>query len=398
MGTRLDNWLSKASTPRTQSLWNNRWKRFANWVVSEMNPLTGTPYLDCHIDEVDDVIRSDFETMPSHLFHDRYRDLLTKYVTSFRNASSNTVASYVSSVRSFFTNEATSIRLQKGKIPRPEMAMNEHRFTLEELHRIWMVADTEGKARLSVAVSLGWGIGDFMDLERLFIEQVLNNVDEDGFTCFDTRRKKTKARVRGILNPCAVHDLLTYLPRIPTQQHRLWSIQTHEGCNVWLKTLVKEAGIQENGSIRFHLLRKYVFNIVSSQCGPYEAKLLVGKTIPLSDATYNHGLEDRLLARYKEFAAPFLTLDASTEQGFDVSQVEEHVQDLDTTIQALARQAQRQETENLELKSRLAKFELEKQRDLTALKGELDEQRQLIQNLKQALVNMERVVRHSISS
>ena len=171
-----------------------------------------------------------------------------------------------------------------------------------------MIADTEGKARLSVAVSLGWGIGDFLALEKDFIEKVLNRVDVDGFATFDTRRKKTKVRVRGILNPCAVHDIREYLPRIPREQTYLWSIRTKVGLNFWLKNLVKEAGVHENGTIRFHLIRKYVFDIVSSQCGIYEAKLLVGKQIPLADATCLHGYEDRLLERYKKFAFPLLNL------------------------------------------------------------------------------------------
>ena len=79
MGRRLDNWLSKASTPKTRTLWSSRWKKFSNWVVSENNPLTGKPYMDCSVDEVDDVIRRDFETIPSHLFQDKYKDVLTDW-------------------------------------------------------------------------------------------------------------------------------------------------------------------------------------------------------------------------------------------------------------------------------------------------------------------------------
>ena len=277
MGKRLENWLSKASSLNTKGQWLFRWQKFSHWIVSENNPLTGKPYMNCDKNEVDEVIRKDFEEMPNHLFQDKYRDILTKYISSFKDTPSNTVASYVSGVRSFFSNETTSIKLQKGKVPSPEMAMNEHRFDLEELHSMWLMADNEGKARLSVAVSLGWGVGDFLNLDKTLIEKKVNEVDEDGYVAFDYRRKKTKARIRGILNPNAVNDLKKYLPRIPTVQKSLWSTETRVGLNKWLKTLVNEAGLKENGSIRFHLIRKYVFDIVSSRCGVYEAKLLVGK-------------------------------------------------------------------------------------------------------------------------
>ncbi|GAJ04138.1 unnamed protein product, partial [marine sediment metagenome] len=226
MGKRLENWLSKANTDMTKTLWSSRWQRFTTWAVSATNPLTGKAYMDCATQMVDDVIRQDFESMASHLFQDKYRDMLTKYVASLSNSRSNTAAAYVSSVRSFFTNEAVSIKLQNGKVPRPEMALNEHRFTLDELHRMWMVADTEGKARLSVATSLGWGIGDFSELEKRFVENSLRNEDADGFAAFDYRRKKTRARIRGVLNPNAVADLKNYLPRIPQHQTMLWSIRS----------------------------------------------------------------------------------------------------------------------------------------------------------------------------
>jgi hypothetical protein len=47
--------------------------------------------------------------------------------------------------------QLANIKLQKGKVPSAEMAENEHRFTLQELRSMWLVADTEGTARMSTA-------------------------------------------------------------------------------------------------------------------------------------------------------------------------------------------------------------------------------------------------------
>jgi hypothetical protein len=331
MGKRLVNWLSKASAEQTKRDWLLRWMKFAKWVTSEKNPLTNTPYLSCAVEEVDDRIRVDFENMPSHLFHDKWRDILTKYVAYLekRKIKSNTAVSYITSVRSFFSNEATSIKLQKGKIPPKELAMGEHRFTLQELRQMWLVADREGKARLSTAVSLGWSVGDFATLRTQFIRDVLKHVDDDGYCVFDFRRGKTKARIRGLLNPGAVKDLQKYLSHVPENQRYLWSAQSKEGLNYWIKSLCKQAGINENGQIRFHLIRKYVFDVVASTCGQYEAKLLTGKIIPLSDATYLHGLEDRLLERYKKFAYPLLRLNGTIQsQQSTMERLSEEVESL----------------------------------------------------------------------
>lgn len=305
MGHRLDNWLSKAANnTQTRRLWKQRFEKFSSWVEK-------TKQLNCMADEVDDVIRKDFETMPSHIFQDKYKDVLMKYLASLSNLNQNSALAYISGVRSFFTNEAASINLIKSRMPKTQMAMNEHRFSLQELHAMWLVADTEGKARLSTAVSLGWAAGDFIGLETSYIKKLLNNIDADGFSSFDYIRPKEHSRGRGILNPDSIRDLKNYLHQVPESQKNLWTLTTQEGLNFWLKALVRESGLKENGTIRFHLIRKYLFDIAESQIGLYEAKLLVGKRIPMSDETYLHGIEDRLLEKYKRLAYPLLRLNGS---------------------------------------------------------------------------------------
>jgi hypothetical protein len=362
LGKRFLNWLSKASSLGTQKQWKSRWMKFAKWVVSSENPLTGKSYMACTIDEVDDLIRKDFETMPSHLFQDKYKDILTKYVASLSELKANTALGLISSVRSFFTNECASIKLPNGKIPKSEMASNEHRFNLNEFRNMWLVADTEGKARLSVAVSLGWSVGEFLSLKAKFCRDVLRNVDDDGFAAFDFRRKKTGARIRGILNPNAVKDLEAYLKRIPDDQEWLWTTKTDAGINYWFRSLCKEAGIKENGSIRFHLIRKYVFDVAVAQCGIYEAKLLTGKKIPISDSTYLHGLEDRLLERYKKFAYPFLKLKLNGElvdQGGRMEELAEKVDSLSIEAEEWKTTAIKMKKENREITERMDRVVLD---------------------------------------
>ena len=312
MGKRLENWLSKAITENTRGLWSRRWRKFANWVVTTKSPLTGRPYLECGADQVDEVVRSDFESMPFHIFQDKYRNILDVYVASLKSVKSNTLLSYVSTVRSFFGSEAAEIKLQKGRLPSPELAESEHRFTQDEFRRMWAVGGWEDKARLSTAISLGWSIGDFLLLERRRIEDALENVDEDGYAHFETKRKKTHARTFAILNPCAIEDLKHYLATDGASKGRgIWTTTTDVGINAWFKSLFKQAGLRNNGTVRFHLIRKYVFDTVTATCGMEEAKLLVGKTVPASELTYLHGLSDRLLERYKRHAYPLLALNGA---------------------------------------------------------------------------------------
>ena len=343
----MENWLSKAGNSHTKAVWKSNWLKFAEWVTDSKNPLTSAPYMTCSIDKVDEIIRSDFENMPSHLFQDKYRDILSKYLVSFGDLKSNTVRAKISAVQSFLTNEATSIRLQHGKIPKAEMAKNEHRFVLEELRKMWLVADIEGKARLSVAVSLGWSVGDFLNLETGFIREVIKNVDAAGFASFDYQRHKTKARVRGILTPNATHDLNNYLSKATGKY--LWSSRTKEGINAWFKALYVEAGIGKNGTVRFHLLRKYTYGIVVNQCGTELAKLLVGKTIPIEDATYLQNLETDLLEKYEKFAYPFLKLEGNGQ--IQTSEIQDRINHLETSLRTVVQQMSVLTAENTNLRN-----------------------------------------------
>jgi len=124
--------------------------------------------------------------------------------------------------------------------------------------------------------------------------------------------------------------------------------------NYWLRSLCKEAGVKENGSIRFHLIRKYVFDVAVAQCGIYEAKLLTGKKIPISDSTYLHGLEDRLLEQYKRFAYSFLKLNGElVDQRGRMEKLAEKVDSLSIEAEEWKTMAIKMKKENREITERM---------------------------------------------
>jgi hypothetical protein len=318
--------------------WKLGWKRFSAWAA---------PHLGVPAEEVDDLIRKDFEEMPQHLYQDKYKDLFDKYLAHLNteDIKPNSIRSYLGAVRAFFASEATQIKVKN--VPQVEMAMNEHVFTLDELKAMYSVADWEGKARLSTALSLGWSVGDILNMDTRLVEQALGNVDADGYAVFDARRLKTGARARAILNPSTVEDLRKHLATRPEGTVGLWTITTEKGINKWLLALVKKAGIKTIGQVRFHLLRKYVYDLASSRCGENEAKLLVGKKIPLEDATYLHGIEGRLLEKYKANLYQFVSLNGQRLRR------ESRVEDLEKQIREMKTQIDYLKTEMDRLSKRL---------------------------------------------
>jgi hypothetical protein len=247
--------MSKIDNVNTRSLHSRNWRKFAKWAVTTINSLTEHNFFTCSMDEVDDAIRTDFVTMNTAMFLDKYKDMLTKYLVSISHLKNNTQNAYMTSVKSFFTSESVSIKLPKGKIPSIERARGDHELTIPELQAMWHVGNWEEKARISTALSLGWGISDFMALQVNDIKAYLHDIDEEGFCVFDSERIKTRRRsviVIGILNPDGTRDLTKYLDTIPDTRASLWTIGTPKGMNLWLRTLYAKAGFTTTRKLHFH--------------------------------------------------------------------------------------------------------------------------------------------------
>jgi len=72
------------------------------------------------------------------------------------------VRNLVVAVLSFFAIECQPLNLRKGRIFPIQMRTDEHVFSLNDLRKMFEIADTRDKAILSTAVSLGWSISDFL--------------------------------------------------------------------------------------------------------------------------------------------------------------------------------------------------------------------------------------------
>jgi hypothetical protein len=372
LGKRFKNWMAKLANPQTRNIHQRNWRRFTRWSVTAIDPLTDQPYFTCLPDDVDDLIRHDFETMSTALFVDKYRDVLTKYLSSISHHKNNTINAYLGSVKSFFSSETTTIKLAKGKTPSIEPSRGDHELTVEQLQAMWQVGNFEEKARVSTALSLGWSISDFLSLTVADIRAYLKDIDDDGFVAFDGSRIKTRKRgviVVGVLNRDATRDLIKYLEVIPEEQKRLWSIRSAKGMNLWLKQLYLKGGLTTNRRLRWHCFRKLVFSTISFNVGFYEAKLVTGKKVRDSEVTYLQGLKQRVLTKYKEDIYPLLQLrPIISPQGqnlqVQVQQLKSIVQEQQTTIKTLQRHNVTHEQQFINLLN----FELTKQKlDLLTL-------------------------------
>ena len=248
----------------------------------------------------------------------------------------NTARTHATAVRSFFASQCDRLKVKKGAIAKPRAAKGEHVFSQSDLQKMYKYAGVREKAILSTAVSLGWSASDFLDLEKEVLERQISRARSEGleFIRFDWDREKTGEPVLGILTPEAMDSLEEWFERIPDAA---WAFPREAGngerpisqdsLNDILRALVREANIITTGSVRFHLLRKFLMSELSSAgLNEWEVKIIVGKSIPVSDSTYLQKIKNDAFEKYTQLGYERIRLTGFTRRNHD------RLEDLDETV------------------------------------------------------------------
>lgn len=236
-----------------------------------------------------------------------YNELTKRY-------SINTARSYVSSARAFCRDKCQLLVIQRKRISKPKMATGEHEFNREELSKMFHVADLRDKAILSCAVSLGFSVEDFAELPRALIENLVNKSisEKIDFIAFDYERGKTGVVSRSHLTPearDALKEWFSYIDKKRESEGKGKSKYvfpngnddhlSDQAINDILKDLIKKANITTTGKVRFHLIRKFLMNAMhDAGFSDWEVKRVLGKEVPVSDATYLHGLSRTVTEKF----------------------------------------------------------------------------------------------------
>lgn len=295
MKTPKEKWLEELK-PSSAGQYKNRFQDFLDWI--------GT---------TDEEIYKEWKTTEDRdEFIKKWSSIALRYYRYWveKTGKVNTARGQVTAVRSFFASQCGKLKIKKGAIGKPKAAKGEHVFSQQDLMKMYNFAGVREKAILATAVSLGWGSSDFLSLEREFLEKQIKRARSEGlnFIRFDWVREKTGEAMMGILTPEAMDSLEEWFKRIPKSK---WAFPSNgfgnaEGraiCNDTLndilKAMVKEADIVTTGSIRFHLLRKFLMGELSGAgLNEFEQKIIVGKAIPVTDLTYLQKIKDDAFEKY----------------------------------------------------------------------------------------------------
>lgn len=214
----------------------------------------------------------------------RYEKLRTK---ERKKISDNTRKSYLKGIRSFFAFHrldfqlTTQQKLKIGKKPKP--AIRYYDFSLEDITRMNRFANPKERFILLVGKDLGLRASDFISLKQgLFTAHMKEK--EQPYSLGKIYTKKEGVTAYPFLSDDGKHAVEMWLKVLESKGERdddkpFLNIKKPE-LSENLKRLAKKSGVQTgNEKVRFHSLRKFLIDRLSSTTSESKWKQIVGKEV-----------------------------------------------------------------------------------------------------------------------
>lgn len=260
----------------------------------------------------------------------------------------NTARTKPLGILAFYSANCETVKDVTKEFDAVQIPENEYAFTQDDLRKMFYYADTEDKALLSLAVSLGYSAIDFLELQAQKIKDLVAEAKDkhlDFIQFIGKSRAKTSIQPRSHLTPEAIDSLNDYLQLLEKKHGKLpkylWASNggdahlTNQGLNKKLKTLVEKANIHTFGKqVKFHCIRKFLYTRLAHKDRDI-AKVITGKKVNVSDLTYEQGLDaecERIFREtYKEISLNGdITGKTKREQSETIERLETRIKELET--------------------------------------------------------------------
>ena len=255
----------------------------------------------------------------------------------------NTVLSTITAVRSFCTNLEKQIKFKRGQIGKVTIDVNSHSFTTQDLKGMFEIGDTTQKAIIATAVSLGWEISGFISLKLKKIRGLIEHAKANGeeYVFFDDVRMKTEEPRLGVLNPLAIQWIGKYLEVTKPSESSLLFDYTQDGINKMIVALSTRSGMKTSGRVHFHRIRAWLMSQLSrAGFNEFEIKYVVGKAIPVTDATYLTTLKTAISEKYPRIYSDYLCIANGNGVTKKVRDIEEENRKLNAEVDGLKAELQ----------------------------------------------------------
>jgi len=237
-----------------------------------------------------DEILADFQTRPVGYYESKIVQF-KQWIIDEKHLSENTASAMAMAVRSFFGYHRRTLSFRTGEKKRlreRSRTTEDYHFSLDDIKRFNEVGDLEERYILVAGKSIGLRAGDFLKLSRSNLETHINDVVPVSIGRIETGKEKIPAYpfididaqpvVKAILAKIAADGRTKPTDRILTFEGEIELTRA-------LKRLAKRAGLNTGSQIvRFHCLRKFLIDHLSSHMSESKWKQIVGKKI--SESAY----------------------------------------------------------------------------------------------------------------
>jgi hypothetical protein len=203
-----------------------------------------------------------------------------------KSLSSNSAMAATQAIRGFFGFHRMPLVFQRRetrKIGEHVRKTEDYRFSVEDLHRMDEVADLEEHYVVRAGKAFGLRAGDFLRLTRGNLEPYVGNEPPASIGTYNTQKEGVVAYP--FIDSDAQPTIRLMLEKMTRegrtkQTDRILEFKKELQLSRVLRRLVQKAGINTGGKqVRFHCMRKFLCDHLSSFMSESKWKQIVGKKI-----------------------------------------------------------------------------------------------------------------------
>jgi integrase len=262
-----NEWLS-ATKKSSRNTYRSQWKRFLDYVGK-----TG------------DQILAERKADKNYTWEKKVIEF-RRWLIEKQGLSPNTATTAGGAVRSFFSYHRAELKFRRAEsksLSESRRKTEDYRFSRDDLKKMADVADLEEKYVVVVGKSFGLRAGDFLALTRGDLEPYIDREVPISIGEIGTRKESVKANpfidvdAKPVIK--LMLDRMSRKGRTDPSERMLTHKHTIQLSRV-LKRLAERAGIESgNKIVRFHNLRKFLIDRLSSVMSESKWKQIVGKAI-----------------------------------------------------------------------------------------------------------------------
>ena len=252
----------------TRSTYQTAWKYFLEYVG-----MTGDQILESRKDDKD------------YAWEKRVLEF-KRWMIEEKGQSENTAKTGTTTARSFFAFHRTPLefrKTEKAKLKEARPKSEDYRFSVEDLKKMSDVADLTERYVITAGKSFGLRAGDFLRRTRGDLEAYIDRETPISIGEINTQKENVKAYpfIDADAQPVIklMLDTMNREGKIKPSD-RMLAFKDEIQLTRVLKRVAEKAGINVgNKNVRFHCMRKFLIDHLSSYMSESKWKQIVGKTI-----------------------------------------------------------------------------------------------------------------------